>query len=152
MSKFKVGDLVRIVPDPSYGYPIFTDILLYDNGLVTALKEGGGNGHLYEIHWDNKPKRWFHEDWLELVTEDNNNEEDTMSIQNDIINQNLSDNQEYLLRKGVIDPAGGVASLATLLQVLLAMNEDAVVKYMKEAEAKAEARKAATGDSTPNGN
>lgn len=148
MSKFKVGDRVRTNASwiTSYGSkPPF-----YDSGLVTALRDGG---RVCEIHWHNESERSFHEDWLELVTKDNNNEEDTMSIQNDIINQNLSDNQEYLLRKGVTAPDGSIIGCSpTLMQVLLAMNEDAVVKYMKEAEAKAAARKAATGDSTPTGN
>lgn len=153
MSKFKVGDRVRLIKQDSCRVPVGTTAILIDersNGYWIMQLDNGKepSGHTQsekDFELVSPGLQGYQFDTI-ITDEINNNEEDTMSIQNDIINQNLSDNQEYLLRKGVIDPAGGVASLATLLQVLLALNEDAVVKYMKEAEAKAADRLAGLVD------
>lgn len=140
MSKFKVGDRVRILKSDGCDIPVGSLATLteeYTSYWTMTMDDPA----LHNGSYHTQPESDF-----ELVTEDNNNEEDTMSIQTDIINQNLSDNQEYLIRKGVTTPDGNVVSTATLLQVLLAMNEDAVVKFMKEAEAKAGARRKGTVD------
>lgn len=64
---------------------------------------------------------------------------------------NLTDNQEYLIRKGVITKEGTVYSAEVLLQHYLSANEDQIVKDLKAAELKAEQRRkaneaGATGD------
>lgn len=63
-------------------------------------------------------------------------EESTLSIQTDLINTNVSDNKEYLMRKGIIMADGRVSDSTTFLQWMLAENEDAFVKALKDAEAK----------------
>lgn len=144
MSSFKVGDMVRVVRRA-----------VEDAGWVPSMEQSLAERQVLQVEavcgkstklangW------WYHSNDLEPVgihVTNNNQENDSMSIQNDIINQNLTDNQEYLRRKGVVGTDGSVSSSSDLLQVLLAMNEDAVVSYMKAAEAKAKARLKGTVD------
>lgn len=66
-----------------------------------------------------------------------------MSIQNDLVNQNLTDADQYLRRVGIVSLDGTIMESYALLQDYLIENKDAIVARFQAAEAKALARKMA---------
>ena len=67
MSKFKVGDKVRVLPrleGQSNTYPYYSDEMIEFAGKESVIREKFRGGEWFEL--DNSEYTW-HEEWLELV-------------------------------------------------------------------------------------
>jgi hypothetical protein len=156
-SELKVGDVVRVrhniaeLPDPyGVGFVLFKmreaagKVMREAAGKVarvTSIDSPYSVGLAFlDIDRAGRFEQWnWATNWLEPLgasAPELTKEESTLSIQTDLININLSDNKEYLMRKGIIVGDGRLSDSATFLQWMLAENEDAFVKALKDAEAK----------------
>jgi hypothetical protein len=150
-AKFKLGDKVRVTVKSPNDWHEGLDV-----GLVGVVGREDNDAPTSPRPWVNfltQPSNgegfrqpvW--QDHLELVGAEapelstTINEDSQMSIQADLVNQNLSDDDAYLQAKGIISTTGAVNDTYALLQDYLGQNKSAIVARLQAAEAKSVARR-----------